>query len=79
MGGKDATEPLLKGKTTVGILQETMINIANLADTLQLLISQPAGTNFATLAATAGAVSKNLNVLITELQNKTLSTKSFTE
>lgn len=79
LGGKDATEPLLKGKTTVGILQETMINIANLADTLQLLISQPAGTNFATLAATAGAVSKNLNVLITELQNKTLSTKSFTE
>ena len=79
LGGKDAVEPLLKGKITVSILKETMINIANLADTLQLLISQPAGTNFATLAATAGAVSKNLGVLITQLQNESLSTKSFTE
>jgi len=79
LGGKDAVEPLLKGKITVSILKETMINIANLADTLQLLISQPAGTNFPTLAATAGAVSKNLGVLITQLQNESLSTKSFTE
>jgi hypothetical protein len=79
LGGKDATEPLLKGKITAGILQEAMTNIATLADTLQLLISQPAGTNFATLAATAGTVSKNLGLLITKLQNESLSTKSFTE
>lgn len=79
LGGKDATEPLLKGKITAGILQDAMTNIATLADTLQLLISQPAGTNFATLAATAGTVSKNLGVLITKLQNESLSTKSFTE
>ena len=79
LGGKDADEPLLKGRTTVSILQETMTNLATLANTLELLISQPTGTSFPTLAATAGAVSKNLSVLISELQTKTLSSTSFTK
>ena len=78
LGGKDATEALLKGNTTIGILNEVIDNIQTLSNTLQTLISQPAGTNFATLAANAGAVSRNLTSLKNELTNKTLSTKSFT-
>ena len=78
LGGKEANESLLKGNTTIGILNEVIDNIQTLSDTLQTLISQPAGTNFATLAANAGAVSKNLTVLKTKLTNNTLSTSSFT-